>query len=108
MSQRIDTLLLDATDESITADVAGCAGIGLQLAGTWSGTVSFEATIDGVTWVALNMVPSNSPTAASSATSNGAWSTNAGGYAAIRARFSTATSGTVKATMQVSNGSGRF
>lgn len=79
-------------------DVRGFNKVGLQLAGTFSGTVTFEATVDGETWVAFNMTPSNSGTDASTATGAGAWSKDCGGYLTVRARFSTATSGTVLTT----------
>lgn len=105
---RIGPVLLDAVEEEITMNVRGLAGVGLQLAGTWAGTVSFEATLNGRTWVAFNMVPSNSATPASSATATGCWSANCAGYEAVRARFSTATSGAVEAWMEGTEGAGRF
>ena len=100
--------LLDATDEAIAMNVRGLGAVALQLLGTWSGTVSFEATVNGATWVAFNMVPSNSATAASSATANGVWSANCAGYEAVRGRFSTATSGTVEAYLQGAEAAGRY
>jgi hypothetical protein len=99
---------LGAASEVVTQSVTGQGGVGLQLAGTFSGTVSFEATIDGLTWVAFNMVPSNSATAASSATATGAWSANCAGYTAVRARMSSYTSGTAKVTFQNADPAGRF
>lgn len=99
---------LDATDELIQINVRGMGAVGLQFTGTWAGTVSFEATMDGLTWVALNMVPSNSATAASSATANGAWTANIGGFDSVRARFSTDTSGTVTATLLGCAAAGRY
>lgn len=100
--------LLDATDEVAVLGVEGCAGVALQLLGTWTGTVTFEATVEGNTWVAFNMVPSNSATAASTATGTGAWSANCAGYSAVRVRFSTATSGQVRATLRSCAAAGRF
>lgn len=105
---RTEELVLDATDEVAQMGVRGMGGVALQLLGTWSGTVTFEATIDGNTWVAFNMVPSNSATAASTATSNGAWSANCAGFDSVRARFSTATSGAVRARLQACEAAGRF
>lgn len=105
---RVIKVLLDAADEVAQIDVRGLGAVGLQLTGTWAGTVTFEATIDGLTWVALNMVPSNSATAASTATSNGAWTANVAGFLLMRARFSTATSGTVQAYLQGASFSGRY
>lgn len=85
-----------ATDETIVLTrLITSGGVAIQLSGTWTGTVTFEATVDGATWVAFNMTPSNSGTDASTATANGAFSKQNNGYAALRARFSTASSGTV-------------
>lgn len=95
-------------EDAITLDVSGYGAVGVQLTGTWAGTVSFEATVDGVTYVALNLVPSNSATAAASSTSNGAWTGNVAGFSIVRLRFSTATSGTVSAYLQGAGESGRY
>ena len=108
LAPRIGPTFLDATDETISMNVRGLGAVALQLLGTWTGTVTFEATVEGNTWVAFNMAPSNSATAASTATGNGAWSANCAGYEAVRARFSTATSGTVQAHMQAAEGAGRY
>lgn len=91
-----------------TIDVTSRAGVGLQLTGTWVGTVSFEASLDGQTPVALNMVPSNSATPASSATSNGCFSANVAGFAIVQARMSSYTSGTALVTLIGADGAGRF
>ena len=99
---------LDATDEVANLSVRGLGGAALQLVGTWTGTVTFEGTVDGQTWVAFNMVPSNSATAASTSTSNGVWSANVAGFEAVRARFSTASSGTVAAHWQGTEAAGRY
>ena len=100
---------LAATNDELVIGVTGMAAVALQLSGTWAGTVSFEAKVDpDAPYVAFNMVPSNSATAASSATANGAWSANCAGYEAVKARFSTATSGTVRAMLRTTVAAGRF
>ena len=64
--------------------------VGIQITGTMTGTtISFEATIDGTNWGALNCIPSSSATAAASATAAGLWTVNSGGYVGVRARCST-------------------
>jgi hypothetical protein len=80
--------------------VAGCSDQArnttmFQLTGTFTGVVTFEATLDGTTWVALNMLPSNSATPASAPTAVGVWTADTSGYKLVRARFSTATTGAV-------------
>lgn len=108
MSSPLLQASLVAANDALNIGVMGQGGVGIQLTGTWSGTVSFEASIDGATYVALNMVPSNSATPASSATANGAWTANVAGFTTVRARFSTATSGTVCASGRNADQAGRF
>ncbi len=78
----------------VTLFLAGSSNVALQVSCTYSGTVSFEGTIENTNWVALNMTPLNSATAASSTTSTGVWqSVLVGGLTAVRARMSSYTSG---------------
>lgn len=84
-----------ATNETITLQRLFTLGaVAIQVTGTFSGTVTFEASVDGVTFVAFNVTPSNSGTDVSTATAVGAWSKPNNGYTAVRVRFSTASSGT--------------
>lgn len=93
---------------SLPIDVRGLGAVGLQVAGTWTGTITFEASIDGRTFVALNMVPSNSATPASTTTGSGAWTANVAGFTLVRARWSTTTSGAPEVTLLAANLGGRF
>lgn len=87
---------------------SNAGGATITLSATWSGTVSFKASGDGAnTWVALNATPSNSSTAASSATANGTWQANVAGYTNVCAVFTTASSGTAVASIQLSQASAR-
>lgn len=80
-------------------NLGGYASVAVQLSGTWTGTVSFESQLDGTNWVAVNVVPSNGTTLVTTATGNGVWYATVIG-AQFRARFSTATSGTVVVTIR--------
>ena len=66
-----------------------------QIFGTWAGTVTFEATIDGSTWASIRAEPLATGTLATTTTSNGIFRIDSSGLAATRCRFSTDTSGTV-------------
>lgn len=72
------------------------AGAVFQLAGTWVGTITFEATVDGTNWVEVLAVNANDDTAATTATANGIYRVIADGMK-VRARVSAYTSGTVEA-----------
>lgn len=80
----------------IGVNLGGYQHVGVNLAGTWTGTVTFEASLDGVNFIAQNMLPSNgTQTAVTTATANGTWYSTQLVGSQFRARFSTATSGTV-------------
>lgn len=86
-----------ATDETIAlAGFLTHGSIGIQLSGTWTGTITFEATIQGTTWVTVGLFPVATPAAsvATTATANGMWGNVLNGARAFRCRFSTASSGT--------------
>lgn len=95
-----------AAQQVCTIDLTGAGAAAVQLEGTWVGTVAFEATING-TMVAINMVPSNTTTPATSATTTGAWNANVGGYRVFQVRASAYTSGTVVATVSISSSGGK-
>jgi hypothetical protein len=87
-----------ATGNGTSLNVQNRRSAGLQVTGTFTATVTFEATIDGSNWVALNATPSNSATPASTATAAGIWVANVAGFVSIRARVSAYTSGSITVT----------
>lgn len=97
---------LDTVDETATLNLLGFPGAAIQISGTWVGTVTFEVSIDGTTYAAANFTPPNSTTAATSATGNGIWAGSVVGYKYLRARFSTATSGTAVVSLRATLGGG--
>ena len=78
-------------------------GATLVLSGTWTGTITFEATADGgVTWTAIVAMPVATTTAFSTATANGLWQVNIAGLTGIRMRASATMSGSAIATITFS------
>src|ERR1700690_289635 len=78
----------------------------IQLSGTWSATVQFEATANnGATWVSVNGAPVGGSSNATSSTGNGAWRVTASGFNSVRVRVSTYSSGTIVAVITSSPGS---
>lgn len=78
----------------IDISVAGQASIGLQITGTWAGTITFRGSVDGVTFVPVLFSPSDNSTPVSTTTANGVWARGVAGYTTIRVVFTTYTSGT--------------
>jgi hypothetical protein len=94
--------LAASPNDLMTLDIADLNYAAIQITGTWAGTVAFTASIDGTTFVALLMTPSNSATQASSATANGAFAVLVGGYRILRAQWTVQTSGSPVVTLSAS------
>lgn len=88
----------------VNLSVSGMAGVGVQITGTFVGTLQFEGSIDGVTFAALTMTPIGTSTGVTSATAGGVWSGGAGGLSVVRVRCSAYTSGTATVTIQNAQG----
>lgn len=88
---------LDAANETVTltpCDIGGGAG-GFHITGTWTGTITFEAKAPEATaWVSILATNVTTEASATTTTANGIFRVVADGLH-VRARFSTATSGTV-------------
>jgi hypothetical protein len=116
---------LPAEAQNITASGTTCAtsgacvsqgisnnqgGATIQLAGTFSATLQFEATnaaqpfdpANSASWTSIAMTPLAGGSTVTSATAVGTWQTNIAGLTAIRVRCSTYASGTVVVTIQLS------
>jgi len=103
-SNRVSVDLTSATcpgSGCVLLSVDGLGAVSVQLAGTFTGTVQFEASVDGATFTALNVLPiSGTQTAVTSSTAAGIWGAQVGGLSIVRVRVSAYTNGTVRATIQ--------
>lgn len=78
-------------------NTAGQGSIGIQITGTWVGTITFQSTLGRTsdsTFTSLLVTPSNSTTAVSTTTANGVWTTPIAGINQVRVVFTAYTSGT--------------
>jgi hypothetical protein len=93
---------------SISVD-PGQGGATFTITANASGnTIQFEASGDGgTTRVALNVTPSNSPTAVTSSTGTGTWQANTAGYTNVYMRISTLVGGSTTVSIVPSNASAR-
>ena len=71
---------------------AGTTKIGIGVLGTWAGTLTFRASVDGVNFITVFATPFASGTAVSSTTANGNWELNTQNFQVIEVSF-TRTSG---------------
>ena len=74
-------------------------GVGVQLAGTWTGTVTFEVTIDGTNFVAVPMSNVTTGATATTATANAILAGDVVGISAFRVRATAAMTGTLNVTI---------
>lgn len=80
------------------AGVNGLVVYGIQVTGTFSGTITFEGTVDGTNWVALSVTNASSGVAATTTTTTGIFIATVAGLDQIRCRISTYTSGSITVT----------
>lgn len=69
-----------------------------QVTGITTATITWEATIDGTNWVAIQATNLNDGTEATTATANGLYRVVCLGLVKVRARISAWTSGTIYVT----------
>jgi hypothetical protein len=100
------SLTTQGTSTSYTATSGACinvtattGGVGIDLDGTWSGTMSFYIGINTNPLKAVSATPSGGGSGATTATGNGAWQIATSGYTKVCAIFTTASSGTVLVTL---------
>lgn len=84
------TNVLDVLNEVVGNDVdcLNYQSVMVQVAGTWTGTITFEVSNDATNWVIKSLVPSNGGGPASTTTAVGVWSGDVGARY-FRARLST-------------------
>lgn len=87
-----------ALGDGLPMDVTGLSQVGIQVTGITSATITWEGTIDGATWAAIQGVPLATGTAATTATANGLYRLAVAGLAQIRARISTFGTGAITVT----------
>jgi hypothetical protein len=79
-------------------------GVGVQVAGTWTGTLTFEITRDGTNWGAVLVSNDTSAATGTTTTANGLWSVNVVGVRAFRVRASASMTGTANVVIIAAEG----
>lgn len=79
-------------DVAVSTQASGTCGV--QVTGTWTGTLVFEATVDaGTTWNPVNAEVPTTGAEVTSTTANGVWVIAVAGYQQVRVRGNTVASG---------------
>lgn len=90
---------LGALNAELTLSVTGLGSIGFQVDGVWSGTVSFEGSLEG-TYSPLSVVALGGTSAVTTTTANGLWTGAVGGLRLVRVRMSGYSSGSAAVHVQ--------
>lgn len=88
-------------DAATVTGIPSVSHVAVQIVGALSATITFETTVDGTNWVATNLLPAASTTAASTATAAGIWGASLGAVSGFRARCSAYSSGSPVVTVRV-------
>jgi hypothetical protein len=102
-----DTKLLTQSISSSTntnMNVNGAGTVGIQITGTWSGNINFQASTDGTNFFQIYCNKPNG-TIVGNASANGNWFCPAAGYQTIQLNSTAWVSGTAVASMVASVGS---
>ena len=87
-----------SANAAVSATISGKSTVKIQLAGTWTGTITFERSMDGgTTWESTAWHVVGSVYTAGSATGNGIFETSVGAATNVRTRATAAITGTVTA-----------
>ena len=86
---------LTTSGDAVSLGLSGDGAVGIELTGTWTGTVTFEGSVGGSVWVTVQAVVLATSVSVSTATANGTWVASVAGLGMIRVRASAAMTGTV-------------
>ncbi len=89
---------LTAAAQAVRLDVTGCGAFGVQVSGTFVGTIQFEVSGNGQIYGAVNVRPPDSSTAVTSTTAVGQWTGSCVAHT-VQCRMSAWTSGTAIVAM---------
>lgn len=97
---------LAAAAQVVTLALAGQSAAAAQITGTWVGTITFEASLDGTTWTAINAVSASTSSPQTTTTVNGLYRITPGGLQQFRANMTAFTSGSATVLLRAGAGTG--
>ena len=86
-------ILATVTNAVQMIDVTGQSSLAIQVLGSWTGTLTFECSLDGGTFIPIYGIAINGVSILSSCTANGIYRFNVAGLTKVQVRFSVATTG---------------
>lgn len=96
---------LSAAEDVVALALSGLGGVAFQVIGTYSGTITFEGTVNGGVWAAMVVVPIGTTAGATTTTSTGIFRGSSVGLQQVRARMSSYSSGYATVTIRACSAS---
>jgi len=106
MADNTSTGTLALAAQTVVLPIGGKSAVGIVITGTWAGTITFEGSVDGTNWNAINAVAASTSTPQSTTIVNGLFRLTPAGLLQVRAIMTAFTSGTATLTMRASTGTG--
>lgn len=97
---------LTAAAQTVALALSGQSAASTQITGTWVGTLTFEASLDGTTWTAINAVSASTSSPQTTTTVNGLYRLTPAGTQQIRVNMTAFTSGSAVISLRASIGTG--
>jgi hypothetical protein len=88
--------------QNVEINTQASGACGVQISGVWTGTIVFEATVDGAIWNPVLAVNSVTDDEVTQTTANGNWIIACAGFQKVRARGNTVTSGSATVFLNAS------
>src|SRR5579872_198587 len=86
--------------QTVAINPSGQSTVGIQVTGTWTGTLAVEVSVDGTNYIATTTIPVLSGSVQSAnITANGIYQSNAAGFVSFRIRGNTVATGTAVVTL---------
>lgn len=99
-SLSIVTDTLTAADDAVTLSMLGMSGCAFQVKSTYSGTITFEGTVDDGLWATMLVLALGATASATTTTSTGIFLASCAGLSQVRARMSSFSSGYATVTIR--------
>ncbi len=102
-SDRQATGTITALNGAVSISTQGVGNVGVTITGTWTATLTFQGTIDGTNWFAVQAMPlpiTSSSTTSSTTAANAQFTVPASGLAQFRVIATAFTSGTATVTLE--------
>lgn len=101
-----NTGTLSGTGQTVALSLTSQSNGAIQISGTWVGTISFQATLDGTNFYPINAVSSTTSSPLPTTTVNGLYRLTPAGVLSFRVNMTSYTSGTANIVIRASNGMG--